>query len=91
MMGPLCGNLFWFGVVWLMLFPFMDNMFDIKWPGDTVKWEKAAKKEVKTEEVKTEKEGFKRTPSKWDWQEYRRHSRDEAFVESSMWLSMGDD
>jgi hypothetical protein len=29
--------------------------------------------------------------SRWDWQEYRRHRHEDAFVESSMWLSMGDD
>ena len=30
-------------------------------------------------------------PNRWDWQEYRRHRHAEAFVESSMWLSLGDD
>ena len=30
-------------------------------------------------------------PNQWDWQEYRRHRHAEAFVESSMWLSLGDD
>jgi len=33
----------------------------------------------------------KTSASKWDWQEYRRHSHDTSFVDASMWLSMGDD
>ena len=50
--------------------------------------EEVPKKE-KTQQTK--KEGFKRKPSRWDWKEYRRHRHEEAFVEASMWLSMGDD
>jgi hypothetical protein len=41
--------------------------------------------------VKVENETTALKPSQWDWQEYRRHRHAEAFVESSMWLSMGDD
>tara|TARA_R100000742_G_C4217180_1_gene41952 strand:+ start:101 stop:376 length:276 start_codon:yes stop_codon:yes gene_type:complete len=91
-MDPFCGNLFWFAVVWLMLFPFVDNMFDIRWPSDASKWEKPQKQTVVlSNQEEVQQEGFKREPSRWDWTEYRRHRNEEAFVETSMWLSMGDD
>lgn len=44
--------------------------------------QRPAEVEIKTTALK---------PNQWDWQEYRRHRHAEAFVESSMWLSLGDD
>ena len=79
-----------FGVTWLWFYlsmVFTNSLVNVM--ENTPQPKPAKKKPVTIQPPVVKKEETK--SNRWDWQEYRRHSRDEAFVESSMWLSIGDD
>ena len=86
------GTLFLVGLVWVLL-PAIASLslqilaFIIVFVEDFL----SSGSEVQEETQVVQERVFKREPSRWDWNEYRRHRHEEAFVEASMWLSMGDD
>ena len=86
------GTLFLVGLVWVLL-PAIASLslqilaFIIVFVEDFI----SSGSEVQEETQVVQEQVFKREPSRWDWKEYRRHRHEEAFVETSMWLSMGDD